>query len=145
MMDTFKKRLFMIKLAYWLGIAVDALWAIGLLLPQLFGLLTGDPGFNPDIQVRLIMGIGASLMIGWTFLLVWAVRKPVERRGVSLLTAFPVVFGMFIVSFIGFLGGSVWNLWIMLKTAILFISMVTSYILADKMDKKEIDIQTRTA
>ena len=33
-------------------------------------------------------------MLGWTFLLIWADRKPLERKGVLLLTAFPVVTGI---------------------------------------------------
>ncbi|MCP4404599.1 MAG: hypothetical protein GY801_45765 [bacterium] len=142
-MNERKKRLFAIEIAYWLGIGADALWAVGLLSPQLFGMLTGNPDFIPDIETRLIMGIGASLMTGWTFLLVWAVRKPIERRGVILLTAFPVVFGLFVVAFIGFLGGKTSNLWILIKNTILIVSMVTSYVLAGKMDRKEIDIYKR--
>ena len=35
-------------------------------------------------------------MLGWTFLLIWADKKPVERRGVLLLTVFPVLFGLII-------------------------------------------------
>ena len=135
-MNEQKKRLFVIKIAYWLGIGADALWAVGLLVPQVFGILTGNPDFHPDVQTRLIMGIGASLMTGWTCLLVWAVRKPIERRGVILLTAFPVVFGLFIVALIGFFGGNTWNLWILIKTTILIISMVTSYILSGQNGQK---------
>ncbi len=131
-----KKKLFLIKIAYWLGIGADALWAVGLLFPQVFGMLTGRPDFNPDLQTRLIMGIGGILMTGWTFLLLWAVRKPVERRGVILLTAFPVVFGLFIVALIGFLKGDTSNIWILIKNSILFISMINSYILAGKMDRE---------
>jgi len=130
------KRLFLIKIAYWLGIGADALWAVGLLFPQVFGILTGRPDFNPDIQTRLIMGIGGSLMTGWTFLLLWAVRKPVERRVVILITAFPVVFGMFIISFIEVLYGSTFTIWLLIKTVILIISMIFSYILAGKMAKE---------
>jgi hypothetical protein len=130
-----QQRLVVIKMAYWLGIGADALWAVGLLVPQVFGMLTGNPDFYPDVQMRLIMGIGASLMTGWTGLLVWAVRKPIERRGVILLTAFPVVFGLFIVALVGFLGGNTWNLWLLSKTTILFIAMVTSYFLAGRMEK----------
>jgi len=33
-------------------------------------------------------------MLGWTFLLIWAERKPVERKGVLLLTVLPVVTGL---------------------------------------------------
>jgi hypothetical protein len=137
MMNEKKKKIFLIKIAYWLGICADALWAVGLLFPPVFGVLTGKPDFNPDLQVRLIMGIGGSLMTGWTFLLVWAIKEPIERRCVILLTAFPVVFGMFIVAIIGFFDGDTINIFIMIKTSILFISMITSFILADKIAKEK--------
>lgn len=130
------KNLFLIKIAYWLGIGADAFWAVVLFFPHLFGILTGIPDFNPDFQTKLIMAIGGILMTGWTFLLLWAVRKPIERRVVILLTAFPVVFGLFIVALIGYLDGNTINSWIMVKTSILFISMVTSYILARKKNKE---------
>ena len=136
-MNEQKKRLFLIKIAYWLGVGADALWAVGLLFPQIFGILMGNPDFDPDLQTRIIMGIGGSLMTGWTFLLWWAVRKPIERRVVILLTAFPVVFGLFIVTLIGVLDGNTFIIWILIKTAILIISMVTSYILAGKMDREK--------
>jgi hypothetical protein len=136
-MNAQKKRMFLIKVAYWLGIGADALWAVGLLFPQIFGILTGEPDFNPDLQLRLSMGIGGTLMTGWTFLLLWAVRKPIERRVVILLTAFPVVFGLFIVALIGVLEGNTFEIWILIKTSILFVSTVTSYILADKMAKEK--------
>ena len=135
-MNEQKKRLFLIKLAYWIGIVADAAWAIALIFPQVFSILTGRPDFNPDLEFRLVMGIGASLMIGWTFLLLWAVRKPIERRVVILLTAFPVVFGMFIIALVGVLYGNVSNIWILVKTTILFISMITSYLLANRMSKE---------
>jgi len=129
------KKLFLVKLPYWLGIGADALWAVGLFFPQVFGILAGNPDFNPDLQVRLIMGVGGSLMSGWTFLLVWAVRKPIERRMIGLITAFPVVFGLFIVTLIGFVNGNTGNIWILIKTVILFSSMVASYIIASRMEK----------
>ena len=128
-----KTRIFLIKLPYWLGIVADALWAVGLLYPPVFGLLTGNPDFNPDMQMQLVMGIGGSLMTGWTLLLVWAVRRPIERRVVILLTAL-VVLGMFIITLIGVLERETSNIWLLVKTTILMISMVTSYILAGKME-----------
>ncbi len=131
------KKMFWIKLAYWLGIGADALWVVGLLSPSVFALLVGRPDFQADLQVRLIMGIGASLMAGWTLLLVWAVQKPIERKGVILLTAFPVVAGLFVVSLIGFLAGNTFNLWMIIKTIVLITSMVTSYTLAGSLCKGE--------
>jgi len=128
------KRMFWIKFPYYLGIAADALWAVALLIPSVLGILLGNPNFNPDLQSRLIMGIGGSLMTGWTLLLYWAVRKPIERRMVALLTAFPVVFGLFFVALLGYLGGNTSNIWILIKLPLLFILMLISYILAGKME-----------
>jgi hypothetical protein len=96
--------------------------------------MIGNANFNPDLQIRLIMAIGGILMTGWTCLLYWGVRKPIERRMVALLTAFPVVFGLFFVSLIGFLNGNTSNIWILIKLIILFITMITSYILTRKIE-----------
>ncbi len=124
----------LIKLAYWLGIGADGLWAVALFFPMVFGLLTGQPDFSPEMPVRLIMAIGGSLMAGWTLLLFWAVRQPIERRAVILLTAFPVVFGLTMVALLGYIGGNTSNIWILVKNSILMISMVTSYVLACRAD-----------
>ncbi|MCP3950975.1 MAG: hypothetical protein GY697_01940, partial [Desulfobacterales bacterium] len=35
------KSMLFIKLTYWLGIGADALWALGLLIPQVYAVLTG--------------------------------------------------------------------------------------------------------
>lgn len=74
-------------------------------------------------------------MTGWTFLLIWAVKKPIERRGVIFLTAFPVVFGMFIITLIQLLNGKTIIIWAMVKTIVLFTSMIYSYLLAGKSVK----------
>ena len=37
------------------------------------------------------MGYGASLMFGWTLLLIWAYCKPLERRFVALFTSLVVI------------------------------------------------------
>jgi hypothetical protein len=37
------------------------------------------------------MGLAASLMVAWAVLLLWADRKPVERRGVLPITVFVIV------------------------------------------------------
>lgn len=134
-MNMQKRNMFVIKFAYWLGIAADGFWAVVLLIPPVFGIITGRPDFNPDMQFRTVLGIAGTLMTGWTCLLIWGVRKPIERRFVILLTAFPVVLGIFIVALIAFLNGNTSNLWILVKCALLMISMVTSYILAGKIDK----------
>jgi hypothetical protein len=131
-----KKIVLLIKFPYWLGIFADAIWAIGLLCPSVYSILIGNSNFNPDLQYKLTMSIGGILMMGWTILLLWGVRSPIERRFVILLTAFPVVFGLLIVSLIAYISGNFASLWIVFKTTILFIAMIISYILARKIAKE---------
>ena len=129
-------KMLFIKGTCWLGIGADALWAVGLFFPSVFALLVGRPDFNVDLQVRLAMGVGGSLMIGWTFLLFWAVLEPIERRGVLLLTACPVIVGIFTMALLGVINGNTSSLWILAKTFILFIAMHCSYYFAWKMDRQ---------
>ena len=126
---------FLIKFPYWIGIIADALWAIALLYPPAYGMLIGNSNFSPDLQYKLTMSIGGILMAGWTLLLIWGMQSPIERRFVILLTAFPVVFGLFFVSLIAFISGNPASLWIVFKTAFLFITMVISYFSARKAAK----------
>jgi hypothetical protein len=67
---------------------------IPMLVPSVGVAMFGIPNFHPGPEYRSAMHVGASLMAGWTSLLLWADRKPAERRGVILLTAVPVVAGM---------------------------------------------------
>ena len=127
------KRMAAIKLTYWLGIGADALWAVGLLIPQVYSVLVGTPDFAPDFQTRQLMLIGGSLMTGWTFLLIWALQRPVARKGVLLLTAFPVIFGLLITTVNGISNGNPILYWVLVKLAVLMIAMVGSYLLAGKL------------
>ena len=127
------KRMIAIKLTYWLGIGADALWAVGLLIPQVYALLVGTPDFTPDFQTRQFMLAAGSLMTGWTFLLVWALQRPVARRGVLLLTAFPVIFGLFITTVSSISNGNPFLYWVLVKLVVLMVAMVGSYILAGKL------------
>ena len=91
-----QNKIILLRVCYWIGAVADAVSAIIMLLPTAGGSMYGIADFNPGYEYRYAMGLGASLMIGWTFLLIWADRKPVERRGVLLLTVFPVLFGLII-------------------------------------------------
>ena len=135
---TFIVKLWLIRLPYWLGIAADALWAIALLIPAVFGALTGVAEFSPDWQLRSVMAIGGILMAGWTVLLVWAVQRPIERRFVILLTAL-VVAALFLLALINVLRGNTSEYWILVKCLILFGAMLTSYSLAGETDSTAVD------
>jgi hypothetical protein len=85
-----RKKILLLRICYWIGAVADAISATVMLLPTVGGSMYGILDFNPGYEYRYAMGLGASLMLGWTFLLIWADKKPVERRGVLLLTVFPV-------------------------------------------------------
>ncbi len=85
-----------LRVSYWAGAIFDALVIIPMLSPQVASAAFGIPNFNPGNDYGYAMYIAAALMLGWVSLLLWTDRKPVERRGVLLLTIFPVVIGLII-------------------------------------------------
>ena len=85
-----------LRISYWVGGIFDGLMVLPMLSPTVGGAVFGIPDFDPGPEYRYAMGVGASLMAGWTLLLFWADRKPVERRGVLLLTVLHVLLGQLI-------------------------------------------------
>ncbi len=83
-----------LRISYWVGAIVDALVIIPLLAPKVARVAFGIPNFNPGNDYGYATSAAASLMLGWVCLLIWADRKPVERRSVLLLTVFPVLTGL---------------------------------------------------
>lgn len=74
----------LLQAAFLAGAITDAAALLPMLSPRLARLLWGlqdAPG-----SYRLAMGSGASLMLGWTMLLLWAYRRPLERRAVAAFT-----------------------------------------------------------
>jgi hypothetical protein len=66
------------------GAVVDAIVGVLILIPSRMG----------EAEFRYPMGLAASLMFGWTVLLLWGYQKPVERKGLLLITIFPVIAGL---------------------------------------------------
>lgn len=83
-----------LRISYWAGAIVDGLAAVFMLATAIFGVGGRVSGLVPDAEYRYALGLGGSLMAGWTALLIWADRKPLERKGVLLLTVFPVITGI---------------------------------------------------
>ena len=78
-----------LKFMFILGAVVDgaiaASWffiAAGWEIPNIF---SGYIGSGPDYQFA--MYIGAMFMTGWAILLAWGALKPVERKGLLLITS----------------------------------------------------------
>ncbi len=73
-----------LKIAFLVGAIADALSLLPLLFPSITKLTLGVGSVPGTFQI--IMGEAASLMLGWTVLLIWAYQKPLERKGVAGLT-----------------------------------------------------------
>lgn len=73
-----------LRVSYIAGAVADGLMGIVMLLPGRMG----------EAEFRYPMGLGASLMFGWTALLLWANKRPMERKGILILTIFPVISGL---------------------------------------------------
>jgi hypothetical protein len=85
-----------LRRSYWAGAVVDALATLTWLG---VGQIREPTAIRPSLDVRsaeLRYGLrcAAALMAGWTGLLVWADRAPLDRKGVLPLTIVPVIAGL---------------------------------------------------
>jgi len=83
-----------IKVVLWVGIIMDFVSCVPLLVPSLGARMYGLTFVPSGEEFLLVSRMAAVFMVGWTLLLIWVVQKPVERRGVILLTVFPVLIGL---------------------------------------------------
>jgi hypothetical protein len=99
----------LLRIAFLAGAVTDALALIPMLFPSMAKLLWGFDDVSG--AYRFAMGYGASLMLGWTLLLLWAYRRPLERRVVAALTVV-VIYGLVLSEVAAVLGGSfaVWRM-----------------------------------
>lgn len=88
-MSNENKRVLVAKTVFWIGAVGDGLIAIewfiiGLgitnlpIIPSLF--------IGEGQDYRFAIGVGAIFMLGWTFILYWGSRRPLERKGLLLIT-----------------------------------------------------------
>jgi len=75
----------MLHVAYWLGIALDALAFVQMAFPKI-GLRMMGASIEPEPSYVFAINLAAGLMLAWTLLLFWADRKPLERRTILPLT-----------------------------------------------------------
>jgi len=84
----------MLRISFLIGAITDGLAIIPMAFPRIGSTLFGGDSSRLGAEYRYAMGIGASLMAGWTTLLVWGAFKPIERRDILILTLVPVVTGI---------------------------------------------------
>lgn len=88
------RQILFLRVSFWVGVIIDGIVAIQLLLPEFWASFNGLASYKPNESLNFSLGIASALMWGWTALLIWADRKPLERKAILLLTTFPVIFGM---------------------------------------------------
>ena len=79
----------LLRFAFLLGAITDAVALLPMLFPKLANIFWGFTEFSGTYQFA--MGYGASLMLGWTVLLIWAAQKPLERKYAALLTMIVII------------------------------------------------------
>ncbi|MBT8468084.1 MAG: hypothetical protein KJN97_04965 [Deltaproteobacteria bacterium] len=79
-----------LRISYWVGAIADLIVGVLMFFPEIGRAAYGDSDFEPTADYRYAMRFGASLMLGWTVLLLWADRKPLARRGVLPITVFVI-------------------------------------------------------
>ena len=84
-----------LRLSYRAGAVVDVLAVVSMIFPRrLWALRFRRPFDRSGAEFSYGLRAGAPLMAGWTVLLLWADRRPVERKDVVAITAVPVVAGL---------------------------------------------------
>ncbi|WP_196889727.1 hypothetical protein [Aureivirga sp. CE67] len=121
----------LIKLPYWIGIVLDAIIGFIILIPSLYSSTIGQ-GVVLDLQGKLNTSVGGLFIFSWTFLLIWALKNPYERRIIGLLTAVPVLLGLVIINLISFINGNPLGIIFVVKLSITMILFIVSYYLAGK-------------
>lgn len=85
----------LLRICLIVGAVTDGLAAITMVFPSIGAVVFGgDPSRSRNAEYRFAMNIGASLMAGWTALLIWGSLDPIGRRDVLILTLIPVVSGI---------------------------------------------------
>jgi hypothetical protein len=93
----------LIATAYLAGAVLDGVTALALFVPEVaVAVYEVEASITPER--RYALGVGGSLMLGWTVLLVWGWFRPVERRGILVITIVPVLAGL--AAFTGYAGAT---------------------------------------
>jgi hypothetical protein len=88
------KDVFWLRVSFWMGAIADLVAGTAMLCPWLISKAYGLNVTTLGAGLRYAMGMAAALMFGWTVLLVWADRKPLARKGILIITIFPVIIGL---------------------------------------------------
>lgn len=135
------KEILFLRICYWIGAIMDALAGIEMLCSAFLGNISPFTGLGLTVEggseYRYAMAIAGTFMIVWTLLLLWADRKPIERRGL-LVILIPVLLGIQLSEILGFSLG-ILNLFNLILNSvlriILLIFIILSYLYSKHIEK----------
>ena len=78
------RRIFWLRASYWTGAIAGVVAALQMIIP-------GLSPFRGKVDFPDPLYMAGSFLLGWSLLLIWADRRPKERKGVLLLTLCPVL------------------------------------------------------
>ncbi|MFX1507567.1 MAG: hypothetical protein ACFFDC_15895 [Promethearchaeota archaeon] len=138
-----KTIILLIRTIYWIGVVLDALFALDMMVIALFAVMTPLSSIYtlPELigigfPYQFALGIASTMMWGWTALLIWGVQKPLERKGILLLTAFPVITGLMISNILAGLNGLISSSSLIIRPGVylgLLVMFASGYFLADNL------------
>lgn len=105
----------LLRTAFLAGAVTDALALVPLTSTRFAGLLWGFSDVSGGYHFA--SGYAAALMLGWTLLLFWAYRKPLERRFIAALTVV-VIYGLVATEIVSVASGAL-AAWRMIPTWII--------------------------
>lgn len=121
---------------------LQATCVTGAIADGLVGIAMLIPGRMGETEFRYPMGLGASLMFGWTALLLWAYQRPMERCGILLITICPVITGLLATTTWAYASGVV-PLQRAIPPWILCVGLIVlfgvSYLKAGSLDRTSVD------
>lgn len=91
-------QIMVLRYGYWVGAIIDLLAFFMMLASMIEGFDLGYSVSGVTNDYRFAMTWASSLMLGWTVLLIWGDRKPVDRKEIVLFTVFPVIIGVLITN-----------------------------------------------
>ena len=99
----------LLRTAFLAGAITDAAALVPMVVPGAAKLFWGFD--DPTGSYQFAIGYAASLMLGWTALLLWAYHRPLERQAVAALTVL-VIYGLVLTEVIAVLSGhlAVWRM-----------------------------------
>jgi drug/metabolite transporter (DMT)-like permease len=104
-----------LRVSYWAGAIADVL----------IGVLTLIPGRMGETEFRYPMGLAAATMFCWAGLLIWADRRPVERKGV-LIPTIAVILGLMAAGLYAVLSG-IFTFERIMPTSVLGIALIALF------------------